>query len=470
MTRMPFFDFRCRPFFVLTFLLALVPACAYADAVDDYIKAEMQRRHIPGLSLAVVKEGRVEKVAGYGLADVELNVSVSPKTVFQIQSITKTFTSAAILILAEEGKLGLEDPISKHLDGTPESWKDIKLRHLLSHTSGIKDFINEPIASLRLDVSESEVLKATAPRALNFQPGDKYAYCNTNYHLLAMVIRKITGKSYGQFLKERIFEPLGMSDTRIMSWSDVIPNRASGYQWGGNALRNGDFVAGSILAYGGGGIISTAPDMAKWAMALEGERVLKKASFEQAWTGAKFNNGATSGYGLGWGVSAVNGHRTVGHSGAHMTGFTSSIIHYRDDGLSVIVLTNAGQANPSRIAQHVAGMLIPALLPAPPKAIEDKEPKVTELLRDIARKIAEGNLAAEPFMPAMWGVISPQLKGLREQSKRDGELKSLELLAHNQSGGERTYRYRLISTKRTHLISIVFNGDGKVTGFWIEEE
>lgn len=441
-----------------------------ADAVDDYINSEMHRQHIQGLSLAVIKDGKVEKLAGYGQANVELKVPVTPQTIFQIQSITKTFTSTAILMLIEEGKIALDDPVSKHLDGTPDSWKNIKIHHLLSHTSGIKDFINEPTASLREDITEEEVFKATTPRPLNFQPGEKYAYSNTNYHLLAMIIRKLTGKSYGEFLKERIFNPLNMTDTRIMSWSDIIPNRASGYQWRGGKLHNGDYVAGSILAYGGGGILSSAADMAKWATALDDEKLLKKSTIEKAWAATKLNNGTMSGYGLGWGVGQTNGHRFLAHSGAHMTGFTSALIKYRDDALSIVILTNAGGANPTQLAQHVAGLYNPALMPAPAKAIEDKNPKVTQSLRQIIIEIKEGKLTAAPFTSGMWNVISPQLTSLKDQAARDGDLKTIELLSHNESAGDNTYRYRFIFTRRTHIITMVQNDRGKITGLWIENE
>jgi D-alanyl-D-alanine carboxypeptidase len=348
-------------------LLLMSSNASRADAVDDFVNSQLSERHIPGISIAVVRAGNVEKLAGYGLANVELNVAVTPDTMFQIQSVTKTFTSAAILLLHEQGKIDLDDPVSKYLEGTPESWKNIRIRHLLSHTSGIKDFINEPTANIRLDVSEEDVFNATTPRPLNFQPGDKYAYSNTNYHLLAMIIRKLTGKSYGEFLKERIFTPLEMSSTRIVSLSEIIPNRAAGYAWVENRLHNGQYVAASILGYGGGGIISNARDMAKWMIALDGEKILKKSSLEAAWTPAKFNNGKTSGYGLGWAVGAVNGHRIVDHSGAHMTGFTSFVVRYRDDDLSIVVQTNSRTAEPWQIAHHIAGIYVPALMPAASK-------------------------------------------------------------------------------------------------------
>lgn len=349
------------PLSLVAILLAQSQMPARADAVDDLVSAEIQKRHLPGLSLAVVCDGQVVKTAAYGLADLELDVHATPKTVFQIQSITKTFTSAAILLLADEGKLSLDDAIGKHIEGTPDSWKGITIRHLLNHTSGIKDFINEPTASLRIDVTEEEVLRATTPRPLNFQPGGRYAYSNTNYHLLAMVIRKLTGKWYGDFLRERIFGPLGMTDTRPVSLSEIIPNRASGYFWTGQGYRKGDFIAGSILSYGGGGILSTAPDMALWAQAMMAGRLLKPEVIDQAWTPALLKDGKTASYGLGWGIGRLEGHREVNHSGGHATGFTSFLGIYPDDHLAIVVLLNCGGANPGRIAHRVAGIYMPEL-------------------------------------------------------------------------------------------------------------
>ncbi|MFI5380330.1 MAG: serine hydrolase domain-containing protein [Tepidisphaerales bacterium] len=336
-------------------------AAAQADATDAYIQSEMQRQHIPGLSLVVVRDGHIVRAKGYGLANVELNVPATPETVYQIQSVTKQFTATAIMMLVEEGKIALDEKVGTYLAGAPEKWDKITVRHLLTHTSGIKDFINEPTASLRLDVSEEEVFKATAPRPLNFAPGERYAYSNTNYHLLAMMIRKITGKSFGDFLQQRIFEPLGMSQTRIISLTEIIPNRAAGYLWQNGALRNGEFVAPTILGYGGGGIRSTVLDMAKWDAALYTEKLLKKSSLEQMWTPMKFNDGKPSGYGFGWGVSAVRGHKLLSHTGSHATGFSSVISRFVDDKLTVIVLANRGGADATRIATRVAGFYVAEL-------------------------------------------------------------------------------------------------------------
>ena len=207
-----------------------------------------------------MKDGKVIKAAGYGMADVELQVPVKTDTVFQIQSITKQFTATGIMMLVEEGKIGLDDPVSRYLDNTPPEWQKITIRHLLTQTSGLKDFINrahQP-GNGRIDVTEEQVLQAAEARPLNFQPGDAWGYSNTNYYLLAMVIRKATGEWYGDFLAERIFKPLGMTRTAVMRDGEIVSGRAMGYLMENGQLRTGKFVAPSILSYGGGGIRSTA--------------------------------------------------------------------------------------------------------------------------------------------------------------------------------------------------------------------
>ena len=208
------------------------------------------------------------------------------------------------------------------------------------------------------------MLEATAPRPLNFTPGERYLYSNTGYHLLAMVIRKASGKSYGDFLAERIFKPLGMAHTRVQDLAEVIPGRAAGYNWGDGKLTNGEYVAQPILSYGGGGVLSTARDLAKWDAALRGETVLKRSTLEQTWAPATLNDGKKSTYGLGWGTGSLSGHRYVQHSGGHVTGFQTFLRRYVDDGLTVIVLTNqSGNVDPAKIGARVAGMFDPSLEP-----------------------------------------------------------------------------------------------------------
>jgi CubicO group peptidase (beta-lactamase class C family)/dipeptidyl aminopeptidase/acylaminoacyl peptidase len=324
------------------------------DPDDAFIQAEMKKRNIPGLALAVVRNGEVTRSKGFGLANVELNVPVTTNTVFQLQSITKTFTATAILMLVEQGKIGLDDRITERLENLPESWKAVTVRQLLSHTSGIKDFINEPTVNLRLDATPAEIVKSLADKPLNFEPGEQYRYSNTGYQLLGMAIEKITGRAWGDFLRERIFEPLEMKDTRVIALSDVIPNRASGYTNVRGKLLNGDFVAASILAYPGGGVRSTVLDLAKWDAALYSDRLVSKATLDQMWTPATLNDGSKAPYGLGWFLGESDGHRYVQHTGSHMTGFGTIVARYPDDRVTFIVLTNQNGANPTQITRGLA--------------------------------------------------------------------------------------------------------------------
>jgi D-alanyl-D-alanine carboxypeptidase len=456
--------------------LLLLPVTAFGDdpnpsiatEVDLYVRAQMDRQHIPGLSLAVVKDGQVVYSNAYGLADVELNVPVTADTVFQIQSVTKTFTATAIMMLVEERKVGLDDAVSKYLEGTPESWSPITVRHLLTHTSGIKDFINEPTGSLRLDVSEQEVLEATAPRPLDFTPGGRYAYSNTGYHLLAMIIRKVTGRSYGDFLAERVFKPLGMRHTTVQELSEVIPGRARGYLWRNDKLTNGDFVAQPILSYGGGGILSTAGDLAKWDAALRNDTLLKQSTLEQMWTPATLNDGKKSKYGLGWGLNSYGSHRYVQHSGGHVTGFQSVFRRYLDNGVTVIVLINQnGKADAGKIAARIAGTH-PALAPPVYKPIEDKEPQVAALLKDLYQRASRGELKEDEFDAAFWAQLSPQLTAVRDFALAAGPIESLALVERKEENGERLYRYRIAVKHRTLLVLLALGGDGKICNLEVD--
>ena len=219
------------------------------DAIDEYVLGEMAKKHVPGLALGVYRAGSILRAEGYGWANVETKEPVRPNTVFQIQSVTKSFTASAIMLLIDEGKLGLEDRITKYITGCPESWSNVTVRHLLTHTSGIKDFINEPTVPLDQDITAEAVVASLVQRPLNFAPGEKYTYSNTGYHLLGMIIHQVTGKPWEEVLRERIFRPLAMKDTDINSATCALPRRAAGYIWADGGLQPGMYVAPSILGY-----------------------------------------------------------------------------------------------------------------------------------------------------------------------------------------------------------------------------
>jgi CubicO group peptidase (beta-lactamase class C family) len=338
---------------LIVFLLLLQTTAVRADKVDDYVKAEMQKQRIPGLSLAVVKEGKVIKAEGYGLANVELNVPARPETAYKIASVSKQFLATGIMLLVQEGKISVDDKVGKYLDGTPESWNGVTIRHLLTHTSGI---VREgPAFDPFKDQKDIDVIKSAYPLPLRFPTGEKYEYCNVGYFSLAEIISRVSGKPWSDFMNERVFAPLGMAATRPTSASAIVPNRADGYEWRNDKMQN----AGEYIALRpSGAFVSTVLDLAKWDAALYTDAFLKQPTLKQMWTPVKLNGGATYPYGFGWALEPLGKHRRVDHGGS-LPGFRSYFMRLPDDKLSIIVLTNSGSANPGGIARGVAAIYLP---------------------------------------------------------------------------------------------------------------
>ena len=369
---------RCSPAFSILLLATFAPAIdarAQADKVDEYIEAEMSKQHIPGLSLAVVQGGKVVKSKGYGLANMELNVRATPNTVYQIQSITKSFVACGIMLLVEDGKLRLDDKITKYLSGLPQAWSDVTVRQLITHTSGIPSFVQDQgggaaiVAFAQKTDSSEQIIRWAAARPLKFAPGEGRKYSSTGYHLLGMIIEKVSGKPWGQFLHERIFAPLGMTRTRVWSTVDIIPNRASGYTNFGS-LQNGLWFTPAYMESAAGGLGSTVQDMARWESALQAGTILKLSTLAQMEVPIKLNNGSIvqgndgTRYGLGWDLQTYQGHSIMGHGGDHLTGFTANFSRFTDDKLAVIVLTNLMPLDIGGITRRVPGFDVPTLNPA----------------------------------------------------------------------------------------------------------
>jgi CubicO group peptidase (beta-lactamase class C family) len=327
------------------------------DAVDEYVRAEMQKQHIPGLSLLVSRDGNPIRAQGFGLANVELQVPVKPETVFQSGSVGKQFTATAVMMLVEESKIGLEDPLTKFFPDAPAAWKQVTVRELLSHTAGFTDYPKD--FNFRKDYTEDEVLKIVEGIPLAYPAGTKWSYSNLGYATLGILIHKVTGKFYGDFLQERIFKPLDMSTTRIISEADIIPNRAAGYRLVKGELKNQEWVAPMINTTADGSLYFSINDLAKWDAALYTEKLLKRSSLDQMWTVAKLKNGQPNQdhYGFGWSIETKNGHKVIGHGGSWQ-GFKTHISRYVDDKLTVVVLINQADAEPGPITDRVAEMYL----------------------------------------------------------------------------------------------------------------
>lgn len=336
-------------------LLRAQPAARGAvarDSVDRYVAAEMERAHIPGLALAVLRGGRPVKIAAYGLADLEHRVPVTPSTVFKIGSVSKQFIATGIVLLQQQGRLGFDDPIAKHLAGTPATWSGVTLRHLLTHTSGI---LREGPAFDPLRVQpDSVVIRSAFAAPLEFATGSKYQYCNVCYFTLAEVIARLSGKPWDEYLAERLFRPLGMTSTRATTTTALVPHRARGYTW-----RDGGYVNAPefIALRPSGAFLSTIEDLARWDAALYDDRVLTRASREAMVQPVRLEGGGTSGYGFGWFLDSLDGRWRVRHGGT-LPGFRAQMTRFPNDSLTVIVLTNADGAQPDAMAREVARLYL----------------------------------------------------------------------------------------------------------------
>ncbi len=342
------------------FLFTARIACAQTPtdaSINELVKAEMARQHIPGLSLLVAKNGEIVRAEGFGLANVELQVPATTETIFQSGSVGKQFTATAVMMLVEERKVGLEDPLTKYFPDAPASWKGVTVRELLSHTGGFGDYPKD--FNFRKDWTEDELLKVVEDIPLAYPPGTSWDYSNLGYLTLGILIHRVTGQFYGDFLQQRIFHPLGMSSTRIISEADIIPNRAAGYRLVKGELKNQEWVAPALNTTADGSLYFSILDLAKWDAALYTEKLLKKSSLELMWTPAKLKNGQPNkdGYGFGWFNEDRAGHRCVHHDGAWQ-GFKTAIDRYVDDGLTVVVLANLAEADPDKVARHVAEMYL----------------------------------------------------------------------------------------------------------------
>lgn len=345
--------------FIVVCTVSLCATDQTADSVDEYVRAEMQRQHIPGLSLLVSRAGQPVRTQGYGLSNVELQVPVKPETIFQSGSVGKQFTATAVMMLVEEGKIGLEDPLTKFFPDAPATWKKVTVRQLLSHTAGFTDYPKS--FDMRKDYTEADLLKIVEGVPLAYPPGTKWSYSNLGYLTLGLLIHKVTGEFYGDFLQERIFRPLGMTTTRIISEEDIVPNRSAGYRLVKGELKNQEWVSPKVNTTADGSLYFSVLDLAKWDAALYTEKLLKSSSLEQMWTVAKLSNGQPNPdhYGFGWSIEEKKGHRVIGHGGSWQ-GFKTHISRYVDDKLTVVLLINQAAADPEPITDRVAEMYLTA--------------------------------------------------------------------------------------------------------------
>jgi D-alanyl-D-alanine carboxypeptidase len=443
--------------FIFAYVCVFTALHSFADEVDNYVKRQMWRYHIPGVSLAVIKDGKVIKEKSYGLANVELNLPPTKDTIFQIGSVTKVFTATAVMILVNDGKVGLDDRITNYLANLPSTWSNITVRHLLSHRSGItNDYLDRESLAYRVPLSATQMIQSVADSPLAFEPGEKVAYSNTGYYLLGMLIEKVSGESYAKFMKDRIFVPLNMSSTSVNDLSAVVTNRASGYSYG-TELRNNEYWDTSWL-FSAGAIISSVADLIRWDAGLNTQKLLPQARIEEMWA----NGGGY--YPLGWGLAVSDRYgRKLGNYG-RTPGFSAGFQRWIDQRLTIVFLANmdgftAGTAWNWDICDGISYLYLPDLI----KPKKDDAPELTRAHRQLVLAAVAGTLAPEQFTEESRKQFFPGGAALLRAELTDlGVMKSfypLDDTTTENLSPHRVRRYRGVFAKEKLCVDVEFDDE-----------
>jgi len=378
-----------------------------------------------GLSVAVARGDNLIVDRGYGIADLEWNVPVDASTIFRIGSMTKQFTAAATLKLAEQGKLGLDDPLSRYVPEFDTGGRVVTIRQMLNHTSGIPEYTMQPGFFGRLsliDVSDTELLQLVSGKPFDFEPGAGWRYSNTNYYLLGMIIAKASGRSYAAFMQDEFFTPLGLAHTRYGSESEIIPHRAQGYSFDPNTGSHSNDAAISMNTPGAGGaLVSSAGDLVRWQVALTNGRVIRPASFEQMIASPVQMEQSTALYGFGLMVDHRDGERVITHGGG-INGFGGVLTWLPDSGLRVAVISNSEALSGGVVERRIIAALTSEEPPAPRTT---PQPGSEAALRKFIVDIMAGTPDYSTMSPLGANVTRAMLPQLQQIYKDLGPLRSL---------------------------------------------
>jgi len=438
------------------------PAAARQDLarVDQFVRTEMGRQKIPGVAVAVIRNGVPIKAEGYGKANVEHDVPVTPETIFQSGSVGKQFTAAVVMLLIEDGRLALTDPLTKFFPDAPSHWKRITVRHLLTHTSGLPDYTAGAI-DYRKDYAEDDLLKLAYGLKLEFGPGARWNYSNTGYVVLGAIVRRVSGEFYGDVLRTRVFAPLGMKTARIISEADIVPHRAAGYQLVQDKLKHQDWVAPQLNTTADGSLYLSLNDMIAWDAGLRAKKILKSESWTQVFTPVSLNSGNTFPYGFGWAVEDFAGRRAQRHGGAWQ-GFKTHIARFPDEDLTIIVLVNLAEANPERISEGIAALIDPSLARPELHPIPDTDTAMQARVRRLTDDAAAGRLSPKEFAYVRAGFFPDGARAYAGMLKDAGLVTGLTLLEKRTIGDDVNYTYDVAFAQKTLRMTLTVAPDGKL--------
>jgi CubicO group peptidase (beta-lactamase class C family)/Tol biopolymer transport system component len=449
---------------------ARVATQGYSEAtIDSAVTAQMASQHIPAVAVAVMRRGKVLVSKGYGVANLEQQVRATDETMFESGSLGKQFTAAGVMGLVEDGTVNLDASIRTYLPDAPVTWQPITIRHLLSHTSGVPDYSSATF-DYRRDYTDAELLQLAYAAALEFPAGSRWNYSNTGYVILGAMITKLTGAPYWEYLRSRIFTPAGMPTIRIITESEVVPHRASGYLPTATGFRHQDWVSPVLNTTADGSMLLSARDVVAWSDVVRRRAVLTKESWAQMLTPVTLTSGRQHPYGFGWFIDTVAGHQVFEHGGSWQ-GFRTQIYRYENEDLTIGVLTNSGAANPLVIATDIATTIDPALAPRRlPKAPITDDPAVTARVRVLLAKSAHGELMLSDFA-FLRVTLFPRLKALLERTLKDvPAFDRLELYQKRMIGDDMEHVYLAWSGSRVFRVTMSVDAAAGLTGFVVRPE
>jgi CubicO group peptidase (beta-lactamase class C family) len=423
------------------------------------------------MAIAVVRNGKIEQLKSYGFANLEHRVSVKPETIFQSGSIGKQFTAAAVMLLVQNGKISLDDKITKFFPDPPETWSNITVRHLLTHTAGFGDYPEE--VDLRRDYSEDQMMDFFKKVPPSFAPGERWNYSNVGYVMLGILIRKVTGKFYGDFLKERIFSPAGMTTARIISEADIVPNRAAGYRVLNGEIKNHEWVSPSTNTTADGSLYLSILDLAKWDAALYRDEPLKQSTLARIWEPVKLNNGVVKNYGFGWFTGSFHNHRVVFHGGTWQ-GFKSFIMRFLDDRLTIILLANSSNTLEFKLARGLAAAFYPEFTVPTTRAVAGDDLQTVALMRRLLFQLAHGSVDKDLVTPSVSTELTPAritelATIINSLTLPVAIVHSEELVERRDENDLRLYRYVFNDIGKTLSLTIKVNTEEKIAAFDLVE-
>ncbi len=464
---------RIQNFALVIALSAFLAGCSSipsqpATTLDSAVIEEMARQRYPGVAVGVVQRGELIGAKGFGLANIEHSVPVTTSTIFQTASLAKQFTGVAVMLQVEDGKLSLDDPITKFFPTAPAPWNAISVRHLLTHTSGIPDYEDGKL-DYRKDYTEDELVQFAFGLPLEFPAGSRWNYSNTGYVLLGVLVRKVSGQFYGDVLRDRVFGPLGMRTARVISEEDIVMHRAAGYRLVGESVKNQEWVSPVLNTTADGSLYLSLQDWLVWEQALRKKAVLQAASWEKVFAPVRLNSGKTYPYGLGWGLHDGRGPARYSHTG-QWQGFTTAYLHVITADLSVIALGNLAEGDPMRIVERVAQMYVPELRRPAVAAATPSDPVLVARVRALLESTKTGTLRESEFDFLRPGFFLSVARAYKKLLDETGPVERFVLLEQRELGDDSVVRLRAVSGKGPLLIDLAITPAGKISMFRLMAE